>query len=139
MTTVKTTINPEDWINHQLGYVTGTAAAGSANVTNVTLALKDLLGRAPRNVKSVLIYLSDSSAGVGLTATSASGTVVAGASGVDLGDLTTKKAKMVQFTAAGVYVLQITDTAKTGFFVCVDLLNGHPPLVAFALSSANYG
>ena len=131
--------NPEDWINRQPAYVTASAAAGAANITNVTITVKDLLGRALAKPKTLLVYLSDSATGVGLTATTASGTVVAGASGADLGDLTAKKAKMVQTTAAGVYILQITDTGKTAFKVCVDLLNGHGPLVPLTLAAGNYG
>lgn len=129
----------EDWLDAQPYSVTASAAAGAANVTNVTLTLKDMLGRTASKAKPLLVYLSDSAVGAGLTATSASGTVVAGASGADLGDLTAKKAKMVQTSAVGVYVLTITDTAKTAFNVCVDLLNGHGPHVVLTLATGNYG
>ena len=131
--------NPEDWVNGQAARITASAAAGASNVTNVTITVKDMLGRTRSRVKNMNLYLSDSATGVGITATTASGTVVAGASGVDLGDLTAKKVKLVQTTAAGVYILQITDTAKTPFVVCVDLLNGHRPLIALTLAAGNYG
>ena len=55
-----------------------------------------------------------------MTSTSASGTVTAkSASGADFGALTAKKAFIAQSLATGIFILEITDTAKTGFFVCV--------------------
>jgi hypothetical protein len=139
MPTVNTTTNPEDWTNRQPAYVTGAAAAGTANVTLVTLTVKDILGRIGPRVRNIMVYLSDSATGVGLTAITASGAVAAGASGIDLGDLTAKKSKLVQTTAAGVYILSITDTAKTAFVVCVDLGNGQSPLIVLTLATGNYG
>ena len=129
----------EDWLDSEPYSITASAAAGAANQTLVTLTLKDMLGRTASKAKPLLVYLSDSAVGDGLTATTASGAVAAGASGTDLGDLTTKKVKMVATTAAGVYILAITDTAKTAFKVCVDLLNGHGPHVAITLAAGNYG
>ena len=78
------------------------------------------------------------STGAGLTATTASGTVQAGASGTDLGTLTAKKALACRTTAAGLYILAITDTAKTGFYPVVTI-PGRKLIVGAQLVTGNYG
>lgn len=114
-------------------------AAGAANVCLVTITLKDASGNAVTKVQPIDVYLSDAATGIGLTATTASGAVGAGASGTDLGVMTTKKATRCITNAAGVYILSITDTAKTGFYVCVCLPNGINTVVSSQLITANYG
>lgn len=95
-------------------------AAGGANVSEIAVSLLDGLGNLVAQALALEIWLSDAASGAGLTGTSASGTVQAkSASGADFGDLTAKKAKVVQSLATGIYTLEITDTAKTGFYVCV--------------------
>jgi hypothetical protein len=64
--------------------------------------------------------------------------VAAGTSGVDLATLVSKKALHVQTTAAGVYILSITDTAKTGFYVGV-FMPGLKAVVSSAAGAGNYG
>jgi hypothetical protein len=96
--------------------------AGAANVSEIAISMLDGTGTgtlvadaAPMNV-----WLSDAATGAGLTGTSASGTVQAkSASGADFGVLTAKKALVAQPLATGIYTLEITDTAKTGFYVCI--------------------
>lgn len=117
---------------------TFTPAAGTTNVSLVSIQLKDNAGNNVAAVANIDIYLSDSATGVGLTTTTASGAVAAGASGVDLVDYVSKKAKRVQTTAAGLYILSITDSAKTGFFVAAQIGNSRPAVSA-QLITANYG
>lgn len=113
-------------------------AAGTSNVSLVTITVKDGQGNAIAGPATMDVTLSDAATGAGLTATDASGAVAAGASGVDLATLVAKKALRVQTTAAGVYILSITDTAKTGFYVAV-FLGGRLAVVSSQLQTAHYG
>jgi hypothetical protein len=113
-------------------------AAGSANVCLVTVQLKDGLGNNCTGPYVLDVWLSDASTGIGLTATTASGAVAAGASGTDLGVLTTKKANRVLTDAAGKYILSITDTSKTGFYVAASTALNMVG-VSSQLVTANYG
>lgn len=119
------------------GAVTITPAAGTANVSLVTIQVNDRMGNALAKACVLDIILSDAATGAGLTATTASGAVAAGASGVDLVDWTTKKHKRVLTDATGKYILSITDTAKTGFYVAV--VRGDTLTVSSQLVSGNYG
>ncbi len=81
-----------------------------------------------------LLYLSDASTGIGLTGTTASGAVTAkAASGTDFGAITAKKALIAQTKADGSFILSITDTAKTGFYVCAVPMRGGVPSVSAQL------
>jgi len=83
-------------LSGQPATVSISAAAGGTNVSEVTFTVKDVNGTAMTVPTLLTVYLSDSSAGTGLTATSASGTVQAKASsGVDFSTLTSKKALRV--------------------------------------------
>lgn len=114
------------------------AAAGAANVTEVTITVKDAANNTVAAVHHMDVWLSDDAAGEGLTGTSASGTVTAkAASGAVLSTYTTKKALRVQTLKTGVFVLEITDTAKTAFKVCASL-NGKA-VVGLTLATGNYG
>lgn len=117
-----------------------TPAAGAANVCEVTIAIKDAFGATIAEVFNLDIWLSDSPAGAGLTAVTASGAVAAKASsGTDLVTLVAKKALRVQTTAAGIYILSITDTAKTGFYVSAQLPWTGRTNVGAQLVTGNYG
>lgn len=119
--------------------VTIAAAAAGTNVCEVTYTVKDINGTAMTVPTLLTVYLSDSSAGTGLTATSASGTVTAkAASGEVFGTLTSKKALTVQTLANGTFVLEITDTAKTTFYPCC-YIAGKAPTVGTILATGNYG
>jgi hypothetical protein len=118
---------------------TFTPAAGSANVSLVTLQVTDGNGNSVAGVFNFDIWLSDAATGAGLTATTASGAVGAGASGADFGDYTAKKAKRVQTDATGKYILSITDTAKTGFYVAAQTPGSRRAAVSAQLITANYG
>lgn len=96
------------------------ATAGAANVCEVAITFKD--GYEATLAKPLVfeVWLSDASTGAGLTATSASGTVTAkSASGTVFDTMVSKKALTVQALATGIFTLEITDTAKTGFYVCI--------------------
>ena len=115
-------------------------AAGGANVSEVTIAVTDISGNTIAGVHDITIVLSDSAAGVGLTAVTASGTVQAkSASGTDLGALTAKKALAAQTLADGTYILEITDTAKTGFYVSAIIPSHGLVQVSRQLITADYG
>jgi hypothetical protein len=118
--------------------VTAVAAAGGSNVSEVTITVTNTDGVVQAGVHHLDVYLSDSAAGAGLTATTASGAVAAkAASGTDLVVYSAKKAMRVQTLATGVYILSITDSAKTAFKICVGL--GAQVTVAATLVTGNYG
>lgn len=120
--------------------VTFSAAPGAANVTEVTITVRDGAGNAIAEVHALDVYLSDAATGAGLTATTASGTVtVKAGSGTVLGTHTTKKALRVLTDVAGVFVLEITDTAKTLFYVCAVLAVSGRVIVSEQLATEDYG
>jgi hypothetical protein len=115
-------------------------AQGGANVCEVTLTAQDGHGDAIAKGVPLKIWLSDDAEGVGLTATDASGTVTAkSASGEVFGTLTAKKALQVQTLATGVFILEITDSAKTGFYVAAQLPVAGLPTVSRQLVTGDYG
>jgi hypothetical protein len=119
---------------------TFTPAAGAANVCDVTIQAVNASGDSVAGVFNLDVQLSDAATGVGLTATSASGTVTAkSASGAVIGTYTAKKALRVQTLADGSFVLEITDTAKTGFYpVAIQPASGQA-IVGDQLVTADYG
>lgn len=115
-------------------------AAGGANVSEITITLLDGAGNTVVAPQPILVWLSDAATGAGLTATSASGTVTAkSASGEDMGALTAKKALIAQPLATGIFILEITDTAKTGFFVAVQIPGTGQVVVSRILATGDYG
>lgn len=130
-----------DILDAAVDTITFTPAAGGANVSEVTIAFFDAAGSAITSNLSFEWWLSDAATGLGITGTAASGTVQAKSSeGTDLSVLTAKKHTVSQTKASvGTYVLEITDTAKTGFYVCAK----HPVTgvinVSSVLQTADYG
>lgn len=114
-------------------------AASTANVCLVTITFKDANGTAVAFPVNFDLWLSDAATGVYPTAVTASGAVTTGASGVIMFTYLAKFALRCQSTAAGVYILSITDTAKTGFYVCVQTPGNGKPVVSAQLVTANYG
>ena len=115
------------------------AKNGTANLSNVSFQVQDMYGNAVAGVFELDIYLSDSAVGNGITATTPSGGVAAlAASGTILGVLTTSKAVRVVTNAAGLFVLVITDTAKTAFYPVASFLPGVPVQVGAQLTAASY-
>lgn len=118
--------------------ITGVAAAGGSNVSEVTITVTDENGDAVAKVHHLDVWLSDAATGAGLTGTSASGTVTnKSASGRIIATHTAKKELRVETLETGVFVLEITDTAKTAFKVCATL-NGKAVVLA-TLATASYG
>lgn len=118
---------------------TFTFTAGAANVAEVLITPKNSAGTTIARVIPLTVFLSDAATGVGLTATAASGTVQAkSASGTDIGILTAKKALAVMTLATGLYTLEITASAKTGYYVGVILPCGLV-VVSRVMTSADYG
>lgn len=98
--------------------ITFTQAAGGANVAEVTVTVKDGNGATIERAMNLEIWLSDAATGLGITGTAASGTVTAkSASGTVLTALTAKKHIAGQTTASGTFILEITDSGATGFYV----------------------
>jgi len=86
------------------------------------------------------VWLSDDADGVGLTATTASGTVTAkAASGAVIGTHTAKKALLVQSLSTGIFTLEITDDANTAFKVCVRCPGTGKTIVVATLAAESYG
>lgn len=124
--------------NAPVSFTFGIASAGS-NVSEITITAKDADSNTVAAPLLCTVWLSDAATGVGLTSTSASGTVAAkSASGADFGVLTAKKATIVQTLATGIYILEITDTAKTTFYVCAQAPNGVVG-VSTQLATGDYG
>lgn len=116
-----------------------TITAGAANISEIAIQLLDGNGDSVAEAQPFSVWLSDLATGVGLTTTAASGTVQAkSASGVDFGVLTAKKALIVQPLATGIYTLEITDTAKTGFYIAIQTPYGQVK-VSRQLVTADYG
>lgn len=119
---------------------TFTPSAGSTNVANVLITPIDYEGAAMSGVRNLEVWLADAATGAALTATTASGTVTNKASeGNVLTALTAKKHLIVATKAAGTFTLEITDTAKTGFFVCVKNPLTGEVFASSALVTGNYG
>lgn len=117
-----------------------TPAAGGANVSEVTIQVTDDEGEALAGVFGLDVWLSDAADGEGLTGTAASGTVtVKSSSGTVLGTYTAKKALRVQTKDDGTFILEITDTGKTGFYVAAIVPATGAAAVSRQLVTADYG
>lgn len=120
--------------------MTAVTNTNGSNVCDVVVSAKDQAGTVVTGAHVFEIWLSDATSGAGLTATTTSGTVtVKSVSGEVIGTLTTKKALMVQSLATGVFTLEITDTAKTAFKVCVKIPGTGLTKVVVTLAGASYG
>lgn len=117
-----------------------TATPSTTNICIVGIQLADNEGKAIGGISEIKVFLSDSASGIGLTATTASGAVANdGTHGTDLVALVAKKLIEVQTDANGIYNLSITDSAKTAFFVAVQIGRHLGPRVSAALITANFG
>lgn len=115
-------------------------APASTNVSEVTITVKDGAGVAVAKVHYLDVWLSDAATGAGLTGTTASGTVTAkAASGAVIQINTAKKALRVQTLATGVFVLEITDSAKSAFYVAATVPLTGAAAVSSQLVTGSYG
>lgn len=111
----------------------------SSNIANVNFQLQDIYGNPILGVFNFHLMLSDSATGAGLTATTASGGIAAVSTfGNILDALVASKMVIAQTNASGLFELAITDTAKTGFYPCAQLLAGFAVQVGAQLTSASY-
>jgi hypothetical protein len=116
------------------------AASAAANVSEVTITVLDAAGSTIAGVHTLDVWLSDAATGEGLTGTTASGTVTAkAASGAVIDTFTAKKSLRVQTLATGVFILEITDSAKTGFYVCAEEPSTGATNISTQLVSGDYG
>ena len=115
------------------------AASAASTVCEVTVTALDPDGATLAQPVIFDIWLSDAATGAGLTGTSASGTVtVKSASGAVLVEAAAKKHLVVQALATGIFTLEITDSAKTTFYVCAK--NGKGGVnVSTILATGDYG
>ena len=117
-----------------------TPAASSTAICLVTMQVRNNEGEAYKAVLPLTVWLSDSATGDGVTATTPSGALAAGANGTSLGALTASKALKAITNTLGVFILSITDTAKTAFYVCARVDGQRKPGIATKLlATANYG
>jgi hypothetical protein len=118
--------------------VTITPASGAANVCNITMQVQDLNSVNCATVFDLSVWLSDAATGAGLTAVTASGGLAV-TTGTQLLAKVAAKALDTLTDATGKMVFSITDTAKTGFFVCVIVPGTGLVFVSAQLITANYG
>lgn len=116
-----------------------TITAGASNIALIEVQLNDGAGTDMTEVLNFDVWLSDAATGAGLTATTASGAVTVGTPGAVVGTYEAKKALRVQSDATGTFQLSITDTAKTGFYVCVQNPFTGMTEVSTQLQTADYG
>lgn len=109
----------------------------SANAVEVTGCVVDFEGLPIQQPFMFDLWLSDSFAGEGLTATTPSGGVVIGDYGTIIATYTASKAWKIQADADGLFQIVITDTSKTPYVVCGCLDN--VVKVGVALAEEDYG
>jgi hypothetical protein len=117
-----------------------TIVAGAANITTVKIQAANKDGNPIAGVFNLTVFLSDAATGIGLTAVTASGTVQAkAASGTDVGVITAKKALDVTTLADGSYTLEITDSAKTLFYIGSTIPSTGQIVVSRKLTTPDFG
>lgn len=87
------------------------AASSTTDGMDITITAKDRNGATLARVFDFVMYMSEASTGLGLTADTYSGDLTAG-TGVILGALTAKKAWRVQTGAAGTFVATLVASAN---------------------------
>jgi hypothetical protein len=95
--------------------VISNAAGGTQYYSAVTFQVADVFGNPVKAVFDLDVLLSDAATGSGLTGTTASGGVTL-TTGASLIVLTAAKAIKAQTDVNGKVVMQIIDSAKTGFY-----------------------
>lgn len=129
-----------DGTTNTVSGITFAITAGASNICEVAISAKDTSGVLIPVAQNLTVWLSDAATGAGQTGTTASGTVTAKtASGAVLGTLTAKKSLIVQTLATGVFTLEITDSAKTTFYVCVENPFTGQTVVSRILATGDYG
>lgn len=114
-------------------------AAGAANHSVITITIQDNGAQAITGTPFDLdVILSDLATGVGVTATAPS-TSLTVTTGTQLNSYVTNKALYVQSDTNGIIVINIFDTAKTGYFVMVQGGQIPIPYISRQLVAGDYG
>jgi hypothetical protein len=111
-------------------------AGGTQYYSLVTFQAADVFGNAVKAVFDLDLLLSDAATGAGLTGTTASGGISV-TTGTQLLAMVASKALRVQTDVNGKAVMQIIDSAKTGFYP-VSSLWGRGYSVGAALTASSY-
>jgi hypothetical protein len=120
--------------------ITFAYAAGGADVSEVTMTVVNAAGEAIAAPFSTEWWLSDAATGLALTGTAASGTVQAkSSSGEDRNVITAKKHTAVQTLASGIYIIEITASAKTAYYPCAIVPGTGATAVGAQMASGDYG
>lgn len=109
--TVVTTNGDElNLLDNQVASVSWAVTAGAANVCIMTGTIKDAAGATIAGVRNLLVYISEATTGIGVTADSYStGASITDGTGAAL---VTDKVFLVQTGTDGVFAISITATAK---------------------------
>lgn len=86
-------------------------AAGASNGMLITITVLDSDGNTMAGIYSLEVYMSEASTGIGLTADTYSGDLVASTGGV-AAVRTSKKAWLLQTASTGIFAGTLTDSAK---------------------------
>lgn len=109
-TEVTSTANEVNLTDAQVASVSWAVAAGAANVCVMTGTIKDAAGATITAVRNLIVYISEASTGIGVSADSYStGAAITDGTG---SELIAEKVFLVQSGTDGVFAISITDTAK---------------------------
>lgn len=112
-------------------------AAGATNGMLITITVQDADGNTLAGIYSLEVYMSEASTGIGLTADTYSGDLVASTGGIGA-VRTSKKAWLLQTAATGIFAGTLTDSAKPADqYVVVVLPSGQR--VVSAASGTSWG
>ncbi len=117
-------------------------AAGAANISEITITIKDGHGEIITSSNGPLnVWRSDDATGIGLASAGASGTVIVkpGGFGSTFGVGVGGQSVALLARSDGNVVLEITDTNKATIFVAVQSSFGGPVLVTRQLVGGDYG
>jgi hypothetical protein len=98
-------------LDNTVASVSWAVTAGAANICILTGTIKDAAGATIAASRPLLIYISEASTGIGITADSYS-TGAAITTGTSLVALTANKAWLINTHTNGTFAISITDTAK---------------------------
>ena len=113
------------------------AASATTDGMDITVALKQASGAALSGVQTVLLYMSETNTGAGITADSYSGDLTA-TEGAILVALTAKKAWLVHTNPGGVFAGTLVASANPAdqYVVAIHPFNGKP--IVSAASGTNW-
>jgi hypothetical protein len=117
---------------------TMTKAAGAENVANFTYTVKDPGGTALTHCAWLMLWLSDSAAGEGVTSHAPDELAILSSKGVIISEFVSNSCALVQTTNAGELSFAITDTHKTLYKICLQSLRGEQICID-QIAVADYG